>query len=709
MLGIKFTPPTSESLPNSLIIPSQTAGGGVATFIATDPVSTSTVAAASNRMDWMSAAPQSSRAPDIAVVDSRPVAESALPLYTGAPGLFISGKGIVAGGHIMTPLPSPPLSLDGCGGVVEPAWQRRMRAVAPSVVVAAASAGTCVGAGASVGAGAGANASASASAGAIATATAVSAIGSTTAATYNVYTLPPRASLSQSAFHIQPPLRPTDLQPVSTSFSTSPLQLEPLAPPGPAPDANKLHAASLRARMLGRTIDADALLLRAHEATAAATATCVAATAQVIAAAAASAHVILPVAPASTLTGSKRPRAPDNESPSAPMVVSFDNRGAPLLFAQLPPRVASKPNLISSDGGRSAFFPEDIIYGSKIAPNAPISGRIALTAAGDKSRKDLSALRAQEWLVGTGDADAALARGIVRAGGLRLGGDGSGRGEADSAFDDDAAALLRGGRGGGVKINNVGALARERARAIGTVLVADRATADCLLCLDGGRGMTTLQILSLGDYSFIALPTCGSLFAGHVVIAPRAHVATLRGADEAAFAEVNRFRAALHAAWSAIGMEPVFLETALCTGSGARSHAIVHAVPLPLTIAQDAPLIFRQAFADVEEWTTHKAIIDTAGKGLRKSIPDGFSYVHVSWAGGGLVHPIERDDRWKKDWALDVVAGMLGRGSARQGASQVRRTPAQLAMDAAQFKIFFKNYDFSQPETAWIAERGGGP
>lgn len=61
------------------------------------------------------------------------------------------------------------------------------------------------------------------------------------------------------------------------------------------------------------------------------------------------------------------------------------------------------------------------------------------------------------------------------------------------------------------------------------------------------------------------------------------------------------------------GQQAVFLETATRLGD-ARSHAVVHCIPLPEDAFHRAPIVFKKALLEAEsEWSQHnaKAAIDT--------------------------------------------------------------------------------------------------
>jgi hypothetical protein len=59
-----------------------------------------------------------------------------------------------------------------------------------------------------------------------------------------------------------------------------------------------------------------------------------------------------------------------------------------------------------------------------------------------------------------------------------------------------------------------------------------------------------------------------------------------------------------------------------------------------------------------EEWGTHNKILSTRGKGLRRTIPKGFSYFNVEWDDGGFAQIIENQS-FPKDFAADTIAGMM--------------------------------------------------
>jgi len=159
-------------------------------------------------------------------------------------------------------------------------------------------------------------------------------------------------------------------------------------------------------------------------------------------------------------------------------------------------------------------------------------------------------------------------------------------------------------------------------------------------------------IIALGEHSLLMLPPKGSKMPGHCIIVPQdvrsvgivwpgvcvhvcvcarvrvtstvctllQHTPSMTAANENVYDEVNMFKGALHKMFAAQDKDVIFLETAIQLHR--RPHAVVEAVPVTKEAGMDAPIYFKKALQEIEEWTTHKKIINTAGKGLRKCVPE---------------------------------------------------------------------------------------
>ncbi len=236
------------------------------------------------------------------------------------------------------------------------------------------------------------------------------------------------------------------------------------------------------------------------------------------------------------------------------------------------------------------------------------------------------------------------------------------------------------------RLTGQAAAAKDRARAVAETQKWQRATSNCQFCLDSDWFKGSL-LLALGKHCVLMLPPWPQLVPGHCLIVPRSHSPSMTLVDEDAYREANAFKAALFQTFQQDGEEPVFLE--LGGKEGARGHCFVQCVPLPQAAAEDAPIFFHKALSEAEEWTTNKAIVDCAGKGLRGAVPPGFPYFHVGWRGGGYAHVIEDASTFPKDWGIDVTAGILGLPPGGWGRKQNRTDPAQ---DAARVQAFYDKF-----------------
>lgn len=133
-----------------------------------------------------------------------------------------------------------------------------------------------------------------------------------------------------------------------------------------------------------------------------------------------------------------------------------------------------------------------------------------------------------------------------------------------------------------------------------------------------------------------------ALVPGHCAIVPVKHVESLTACDEEVVAEVDRFKESLrrmqHAAGKqrepgralqeggyrrqgglmngvrltvcVAGKSVLFLDT--WVSQGRKRHLAIEAIPVPRSVALDAPLYFKQGLMEVDEqWSTHKKLIDT--------------------------------------------------------------------------------------------------
>eukprot|EP00878_Enallax_costatus_P036088 GHUV01040383.1.p1 GENE.GHUV01040383.1~~GHUV01040383.1.p1 ORF type:complete len:156 (+),score=53.60 GHUV01040383.1:1551-2018(+) len=147
------------------------------------------------------------------------------------------------------------------------------------------------------------------------------------------------------------------------------------------------------------------------------------------------------------------------------------------------------------------------------------------------------------------------------------------------------------------------------------------------------------------------------------------------------------------------GKQVLFLETA--TGLGThRTHAIMECIPVDQEVFAKAPMYFKKALQEAEsEWSQHasKAVIDTAAKGLRGSIPPNFPYLYIQFGyANGFVHVIDDEAKFDKDLGRQVVVGLLKLPAELMHKKQRADAPQVQASMAAAFRKQFAPFDWTK-------------
>ncbi|CAN6457214.1 unnamed protein product [Victoria cruziana] len=184
----------------------------------------------------------------------------------------------------------------------------------------------------------------------------------------------------------------------------------------------------------------------------------------------------------------------------------------------------------------------------------------------------------------------------------------------------------------------------------------------CQFCFENPSRPRHL-IISIGNLSYLMLPPWKPLVEGHCCILPMQHESATRNVDDDVWNELRNFKKCLFRMFAEQEKDVIFLETAMEL-SRQRRHCLVECIPLPHSIAKEAPLYFKKAIDEAEdEWSQHdaKKLIDTSLKGgLRNSIPKNFPYFHVEFGlHKGFVHVIDDETNFKSSLGLDVIRGML--------------------------------------------------
>ncbi|DBA83040.1 TPA: hypothetical protein ACH3X1_006813 [Trebouxia sp. C0004] len=273
----------------------------------------------------------------------------------------------------------------------------------------------------------------------------------------------------------------------------------------------------------------------------------------------------------------------------------------------------------------------------------------------DDDKQHLGDLVAQQRYEGAVDIDANLADNIVR----------KGKRFREKELDVDEEYDLDGGldmyESRKIKGTKEQQVKRDRAAQIADHRRISNAVDRCPLCIASTSRPRHLTI-SLGQTAYLALPARGRLGEGHSIIVPTEHVASTRQVDEHIWTELRNFKKCLLQMHMAQGMDVVFMETAMRLGD-ARTHAVVHCIPVQPNITAKAPLYFKKGIDDAEsEWSQHhaKRMIETGGKGLRGSIPANFPYFHVEFnLTRGFVHVIDDEAKFDPQFGRSIMIGLL--------------------------------------------------
>lgn len=217
----------------------------------------------------------------------------------------------------------------------------------------------------------------------------------------------------------------------------------------------------------------------------------------------------------------------------------------------------------------------------------------------------------------------------------------------------------------------------------------------CRLCFSN---INQESVVSSGSKCYLALPSGGSLVAGHCLILPREHEICSRLFDDDTFQEMRNFKKCLLRAFASQQQDCLFIETV--PNIAAMRHGVIECIPLPWSKAKQGPMYFKQALeltdAESEFEATHKRIIDTRGKGLNASIPKQFPYFHVEFGiGGGYAHIIENAAEWRggSQFAYNIAATMM---KLPKEALNLRHSYGEeMRLRVEEFKKMYMKYDWT--------------
>ena len=239
----------------------------------------------------------------------------------------------------------------------------------------------------------------------------------------------------------------------------------------------------------------------------------------------------------------------------------------------------------------------------------------------------------------------------------------------------------------------------QRQKAMNANNKMNKVLSNCWFCYDNPQ-MDKSLVISLGNSVYLALPKRGRLTTGHCLIIPMQHQIASNLVDEDVWEEIQSFRKCLVKMFQAQKKDVIFFEIAMQFNR--QIHTFIECVPIPRKQAMEAPMYFKKAILESEsEWSQHKKIIETTGRGLKKSIPAGFPYFFVEFnMEGGYVHVVEDEIKFTRYFGREVIAGMLHLDPEQWMRPQDEH-PQQMRDQLKQFLQMWEPYD-------WTVELEGG-
>ena len=326
------------------------------------------------------------------------------------------------------------------------------------------------------------------------------------------------------------------------------------------------------------------------------------------------------------------------------------------------------------------------------------------TLHGEGSGKTLDDLVKEEaFAKNKSSYDEVYARNITKMGGNYKGGElgGGGAPGGDTGFDEEDQVDMTLFVDKGEKLSALGNWERDKQAAVREQVLAGKISSRCWWWVESDSFDKSF-LVGLGDHVTLTLvPTHLQLLKNSLLLTPVTHALSLVEAGEEAWQELRKFKSSIRRMFEANGKAVIFMETSLQSLGGDQCK--LECIPVKRSKTLDAPMYFSSAMNETldEFKATHSKIIKVGAKHQRKSmqyaVPKGFDYFSVEFGKDeGFAMLVDEPSTFKKDFGLDVIAGMVGienRGFGRKEGK--RKDRAEDAKQVGDVGREWSKYDWT--------------